>query len=33
MNPRIAAIVVGIVTLALGLGGLFYPERVMGLLG
>jgi len=33
MNPRVIAIVTGIVTLALGLAGLLYPDRAMGLLG
>lgn len=33
MNPRVTTIVVGGVTLALGLAGLLYPDRVMGLLG
>ena len=33
MNARVAAIVVGTITLALGLAGLIYPERVIGLLG
>jgi hypothetical protein len=33
VNARVATIVVGIVTLALGVAGLVYPERVMGLLG
>ncbi len=33
MNPRVTAIVVGILTLAFGLAALLYPGRVMGLLG
>ena len=33
MNARVAAIAVGLITLALALAGLVYPERVMGLLG
>ena len=33
MNPRITAAVVGVITLGLGLAGLLYPARVMGLLG
>jgi len=33
MNPRITAIVTGLIILALGLAGLFYPGRVMGVLG
>jgi len=33
MNPRITAVVVGLVIVVLGVAGLFYPERVMGLLG
>jgi hypothetical protein len=33
MNPRLTTAVVGTITLLLGLAGLFYPERVLGLLG
>lgn len=33
MNPRITTIIVGLITLALGLAGLLYPDRVMGLVG
>ena len=33
MNSRIVAIIVGIIILALGLAGLFYPDRIMGVLG
>jgi hypothetical protein len=33
MNPRLGIILAGGVTLLLGLAGLLYPERVMGLLG
>jgi hypothetical protein len=33
VNPRITAVVVGLVIVILGAAGLFYPERVMGLLG
>ena len=33
MNPRWVAIVTGIITTALGLAGLLYPDRVMGILG
>ena len=33
MNPRVVAIITGIITTALGLAGLLYPDRVMGLLG
>ena len=33
MNPRITAVVTGLVIVILGVAGLFYPERVMGLLG
>jgi hypothetical protein len=33
MNPRVVTTVVGTVTLILGLAALFYPERVLGLLG
>jgi len=33
MNPRVTTIVVGTIILILGLAGLFYPDRVMGLLG
>jgi drug/metabolite transporter superfamily protein YnfA len=33
MNPRVTAIVVGLLTLAFGLAALVYPERMMGLLG
>jgi hypothetical protein len=33
MSPRITTTIVGIIILALGLFGLVYPERAMGLLG
>jgi drug/metabolite transporter superfamily protein YnfA len=33
VNPRVAAALAGVVTLALGTAALVYPERVMGLLG
>jgi drug/metabolite transporter superfamily protein YnfA len=33
MNPRVVAIVTGVITTVLGLTGLLYPDRVMGLLG
>ena len=33
MNPRVTAAIVGVMTLGLGLAGLLYPTRVMGLLG
>lgn len=33
MNPRITTIIVGSIILLLGLAGLVYPDRVMGLLG
>ena len=33
MSPRIATVVVGLVSVVLGLAGLIYPERVIGLLG
>lgn len=33
MNPRVVAIVAGVITTILGLAGLFYPDRVMGMLG
>ncbi len=33
MNPRVVAIITGVITTALGLAGLLYPDRVMGLLG
>jgi drug/metabolite transporter superfamily protein YnfA len=33
MNPRITTIIVGSIILILGLAGLVYPDRVMGLLG
>jgi len=33
MNPRVVAIIAGVITTALGLAGLLYPDRVMGLLG
>jgi hypothetical protein len=33
MNPRVTAIVAGLVITALGLAGLMYPDRVMGFLG
>jgi len=33
MNPRITTAVIGVVTVGLGLSGLFYPDRVMGMLG
>ena len=33
MNPRVVAIVAGVITTVFGLAGLFYPDRVMGMLG
>ncbi|MBI3766964.1 MAG: DUF4345 domain-containing protein [Deltaproteobacteria bacterium] len=33
MNPRVTTIVVGLIIFALGVCGLVYPERVLGLLG
>ena len=33
MNPRIVTILVGILIVALGLAGLLYPDRIMGVLG
>jgi hypothetical protein len=33
MNSRVIIIVVGLITVALGVAGLLYPGRVMGLLG
>jgi hypothetical protein len=33
MNPRVTAIVAGLIMIALGTAGLLYPERVLGLLG
>lgn len=33
MNPRVATAGVGALMLLLGLAGLFYPDRVMGMLG
>ena len=33
MNPRVVAIVTGVITTVLGLAGLLYPDRVMGMLG
>ncbi len=33
MNARVVTIIAGVVTVALGLAGLLYPDRVMGLLG
>lgn len=33
MNSRIVTLIVGIVTLGLGLAGLLYPDRIMGVLG
>jgi drug/metabolite transporter superfamily protein YnfA len=33
MNARIVTIIVGIIILALGLAGLLYPDRIMGVLG
>jgi hypothetical protein len=33
MNPRLATTVVGTIMIVLGLAGLLYPERVMGVLG
>jgi drug/metabolite transporter superfamily protein YnfA len=33
MNPRVVAIITGLITTALGLAGLLYPDRVMGVLG
>lgn len=33
MNPQVITILAGIVTTALGVAGLLYPDRVMGMLG
>lgn len=33
MNPRVVTALIGTIILVLGLAGLFYPERVMGVLG
>src|SRR5574337_549883 len=33
MNPRVVAIIAGVITTVLGLAGLLYPDRVMGVLG
>ena len=33
MNPRVTAAFVGVFTVVLGLAGLVYPARIMGLLG
>jgi drug/metabolite transporter superfamily protein YnfA len=33
VSPRVATVVVGVVSVVLGLAGLVYPERVIGLLG
>jgi hypothetical protein len=33
MNARIVTVIVGIIILALGLAGLLYPDRIMGVLG
>jgi len=33
MNPRVVALITGFATTVLGLAGLFYPDRVMGMLG
>ena len=33
MNPRVVAVVAGVITTVLGLAGLLYPDRVMGVLG
>jgi hypothetical protein len=33
MNPRVTALVVGVIITVMGLASLFYPDRVMGLLG
>ena len=33
MNPRVVALITGVITTALGLAGLLYPDRVMGVLG
>ena len=33
MNSRITTVIVGIIILGLGLAGLLYPSRVMGILG
>ena len=33
MNPRVLTAFTGIVTLGLGIAGLLYPDRVMGMLG
>jgi len=33
MNARVTTIIVGVIILGLGLAGLLYPSRIMGLLG
>src|SRR4051812_8516602 len=33
MNPRATAVVAGLIMIVLGIAGLLYPERVLGLLG
>lgn len=33
MNTRVTTILIGVITLAFGIAGLLYPDRVMGLLG
>ncbi|MGH3054504.1 MAG: DUF4345 domain-containing protein [Gaiellaceae bacterium] len=33
MNPRVVAIITGVITTVLGVAGLLYPDRVMGMLG
>ncbi len=33
MSPRVGTVVAGVLSLLLGLSGLVYPERVLGLLG
>jgi drug/metabolite transporter superfamily protein YnfA len=33
MNPRVVAIIAGVITTTLGSAGLLYPDRVMGVLG
>ncbi len=33
MNPRLTAIVAGLIMIGLGMAGLLYPDRVLGLLG
>lgn len=33
MNPRVVAIITGAITTFLGLAGLLYPDRIMGMLG